>query len=76
MKPVSVFEHESITGLSDAEKRTLDGLRGPQREWMFEVGWRMTRATSFVGVVQLPTRTLQVLPKMYREEATAEREAT
>ncbi len=43
---------------------------------MFQVGWRETRATSFVGIVQLPTATLQVLPKTYREEATAEREAT
>jgi len=77
MKSVSVFEHEAIRDLlSDSERDALNKLRGPRNERMFEVGWRETRATSFVGVVQLPRTTLQVLPKMYRHEDAKEREAT
>jgi 5-methylcytosine-specific restriction endonuclease McrBC regulatory subunit McrC len=52
--------------LTGAEKNLLDQLPGPRNERMFEFGLRETRATSFVGVVQLPQTTLQVLPKMYR----------
>jgi hypothetical protein len=80
MKPISVFEHEPIREpLSDGEKSALDNLRGPRREKMFEVGWREARATSFVGVVQLGARVVQVLPKMHRFDLPAtecEREAT
>jgi 5-methylcytosine-specific restriction enzyme subunit McrC len=67
MKSVSVFEHEVISEpLSDGEKNTLERLRDSSGKKLFDVGWRETRATSFVGVVQLPQTTLQVLPKMYR----------
>jgi hypothetical protein len=66
MKPVSVFEYGRIGSLTSAEKNLLDQLRGPRNEHLFQVGWRETRATSFVGVVQLPQTSLQVLPKMYR----------
>jgi len=46
---------------------------------LFEIGWDETRATSFVGVVQLGTCVVQVLPKMHRwsrPAAECEREAT
>jgi 5-methylcytosine-specific restriction enzyme subunit McrC len=76
MNTSSVFEHSPIATLSNAEKNLLDQLRGPHNERVFEVGWRQTRATSFVGVVQLPHTALQVLPKMYRHENDKEREAT
>src|SRR5664280_2857186 len=80
MRATSVFEHEAIREpLSDGEKTTLDTLRGPRGEKMFEVGWREARATSFVGVVQLGARVVQVLPKMHRSDLQAterEREAT
>jgi len=76
MKLFSVFEYGRIEGLTGAEKDLLDQLRGPHHERLFEIGWRETRATSFVGVVQLPQTTLQVLPKMYRHEDAKEREAT
>jgi hypothetical protein len=56
----------SSPALTGAEKNLLDQLPGPRNERMFEFGLRETRATSFVGVVQLPQTTLQVLPKMYR----------
>jgi len=76
MKPISIFEHQPIASLTSAKKNLLDQLRGPHNEQVFDVGWRETRATSFVGVVQLPQTTLQVLPKMYRHEDVKEREAT
>jgi len=76
MRTLSVFEYGQIEGLTPAEKNLLDQLRGPRNESLFEVGWRETRATSFVGVVQLPQTTLQVLPKMYRHEDAKECEAT
>lgn len=66
MRTLSVFEYGQIEPLTSAKKNLLDQLRGPRNERLFEVGWRATRATSFVGVVQLPQTTLQVLPKMYR----------
>jgi hypothetical protein len=68
MRTLSVFEHQPIAPLSGAEKNLLDQLRGPHSERVFEVGWRETRASSFVGVVQLPQTALQVLPKMYRHD--------
>jgi 5-methylcytosine-specific restriction enzyme subunit McrC len=80
MRAISVFEHETIREpLSDDEKIALDNLRGPRGEKMFEVGWREAWATSFVGVVQLGARVVQVLPKMHRSDLSAtecEREAT
>ncbi len=79
MNPITVFEHGRIELLTGAEKTLLDQLRGPRNERMFEVGWRETWATSHVGLVQLDTRAIQVLPKMYRDEADNEqrqREAT
>jgi 5-methylcytosine-specific restriction enzyme subunit McrC len=80
MKPISVFEHKSIgKPPSDAEKTTLEKLRGPRGERMFEVGWREVTATSFVGVVQLGPWTVQVLPKMHRSDlppCECERQAT
>src|SRR5437867_13031728 len=79
MKPISVFEHERIESLSEVEKFALDNLRGPRSERMFDLGWRESRATSFVGVVQLGPRAVQVLPKMHRTGLPAsdcERQAT
>jgi 5-methylcytosine-specific restriction enzyme subunit McrC len=80
MRAISVFEHEPIReSLSDGEKSALDNLRGPRGEKMFEVGWREAWATSFIGVVQLGARVVQVLPKMHRSDLSAtecEREAT
>ncbi|MCX7886267.1 MAG: McrC family protein [Verrucomicrobiae bacterium] len=77
MKMVTVFEHDRFAEeLTDTEKSLLDKLRAPAGKRVFEVGWRETRATSFVGVVQLPNRALQVLPKIYRHAETKEREAT
>ena len=79
MKPISVFEHERIESLSEVEKFALDKLLGPRSERMFDLGWREARATSFVGVVQLGSRSMQVLPKMHRSGLSAsecERRAT
>jgi len=76
MRTLRAFEYGRIESLTGAESSELDQLRGPHRERIFDVGWRETRATSFVGVVQLPQTTLQVLPKMYRHEDAKEREAT
>ena len=76
MRTLSVFEYGQVQPLTGTEKNLLDQLRGPRNERLFEVGWRETRATSFVGVVQLPQTTFQVLPKMYRHEDAKEREAT
>jgi hypothetical protein len=76
MRTLSVFEYGQVEPLTSAEKNLLDQLRGPCNERLFEVGWRETRATSFVGVVQLPQTTLQVLPKMYRHDDAKECEAT
>jgi 5-methylcytosine-specific restriction enzyme subunit McrC len=70
MKPISVFEHKPIEQigklLSDAEKNALNKLRGPRDDKLFDVGWRVVTATSFVGVVQLGSLAVQVLPKMHR----------
>lgn len=76
MRTLSVFEYGRIEPLTGTEKNLLDQLHGPRNERLFEVGWQETRAASFVGVVQLPQTTLQVLPKMYRHEDAKEREAT
>src|SRR5437867_1690667 len=79
MKPISVFEDERIESLSAVEKFALDNLRGPHSERMFDLGWREARATSFVGVVQLGPRAVQVLPKMHRTgqpDSECERQAT
>lgn len=79
MKAISVFEYDVIDALSDGEKEALDRLRGPRGEKIFNVGWSEARATSFVGVVQLGSRIVQVLPKMHRTDlpaAECEREAT
>ena len=86
MNLVSLFEHEALANqlsdaekLSDAEMSTLDRLRGPSGEKVFDVGWREVKATSFVGVVQLGRRVVQVLPKMHEtglRPAECEREAT
>ncbi len=79
MKPISVFEHERIESLSEVEKFALNKLVGPRGERMFDLGWREARATSFVGVVQLGSRSMQVLPKMHRAGLSAsdcERHAT
>jgi hypothetical protein len=76
MRTLSVFEYRRIEPLTGTEKSPLDQLRGPRNERLFEIVWRVTRATSFVGVVQLPQPALQVLPKMYRHEDAKEREAT
>ena len=53
MKPITVFEYDRVQPLTGTEKNLLDQLRGPRNERLFEVGWRETRASSFVGVVQL-----------------------
>ena len=76
MRTLSVFEYGQVQPLTGPEKNLLDQLRGPRNARLFEVGWRETRATSFVGIVQLPQTTLQVLPKMYRHEDAKDREAT
>jgi 5-methylcytosine-specific restriction endonuclease McrBC regulatory subunit McrC len=76
MRTLNVFEYGRVEPLTSAEKNLLDELRGSRNERLFDVGHRETRATSFVGVVQLPRTTLQVLPKMYRHEDAKEREAT
>jgi 5-methylcytosine-specific restriction enzyme subunit McrC len=72
MKPISVFEHEQIESLTESEMNALEKLRGPRGERMFDVGWREVKATSFVGVVQLGPRAIQVLPKMHRDGVGAE----
>jgi 5-methylcytosine-specific restriction enzyme subunit McrC len=75
MKPISVFEHEPIREpLSEADKAALERLRGPSGENMFEVRWREIKATSFVGVVQLGQRVVQVLPKMHRSQLDQQRD--
>lgn len=80
MTPIRVFEHEAIhEPLSAGEKTALDRLRGARGEKMFEVGWREVKAASFVGVVRLGARTVQVLPKMHKTDLAAvdcERQAT
>lgn len=73
MRVISVFEHETIRErLSDAEKNALDKLRGSSGKKMFNVGFHDVAATSFVGVVQVGSHTVQVLPKMHRSPAPAE----
>jgi 5-methylcytosine-specific restriction enzyme subunit McrC len=73
MKPIRVFEHETIREpLSEKDINVLDQLRGPRGARMFEVGWGEVKATAFVGVVQLGRRFVQVLPKMYRPELDAQ----
>jgi 5-methylcytosine-specific restriction enzyme subunit McrC len=76
MKLISIFEHECFPEQeqpSESEKIALDGLRGPCNEKMFAVGWKKVKATSFVGVVQLGKRVIQVLPKMYSRQLDVER---
>jgi predicted RNA-binding protein with PUA-like domain len=70
MNPISVFEHEAIRELSEGEKSSLDRLRGPrgENERLFQFGFREVKATSFVGVVQIGHRVVQVLPKMHRPQ--------
>jgi 5-methylcytosine-specific restriction enzyme subunit McrC len=67
MKTISVFEYQAIgTSLSNVEKTALENRRGPRGEKMFDVARRgEVKATSFVGIVQLGARTLQVLPKIH-----------
>ncbi|HOB99445.1 MAG TPA: hypothetical protein PKM43_11945 [Verrucomicrobiota bacterium] len=69
----------------EGEKAALDRLCGPggEHERLFHVGFRDIKATSFVGVVQLGQRVVQVLPKMHRpqlderrDRAECERQAT
>ncbi len=77
MRPISVFEHTTISAPpTDAERRILESLCRRERKQMFEFGLHQVKTTSYVGVVQLPDRTLQILPKMYREDETKEVEAT
>jgi 5-methylcytosine-specific restriction enzyme subunit McrC len=79
MNPVSVFEHEALPAaarLTDAEKCALERLNGSLGFDVCRMGWSEVRATSFVGVVQLPTRAIQILPKIYRDEGKREEEAT
>ncbi|HUA37927.1 MAG TPA: hypothetical protein VMA35_05950 [Candidatus Sulfopaludibacter sp.] len=73
MNFISIFEHECFPeSLTEVEKAALARLRGPRNEKMFDVGWRDVWATSFVGVVQLGTRVIQVLPKMYSRQLDME----
>ncbi|MGD1085666.1 MAG: hypothetical protein ABSA47_13095 [Verrucomicrobiota bacterium] len=80
MNQISVFEHQPIgEPLSDSEMAALAKLCGPGGEKMFAFGWHEVKATSFVGVVQLGTKTVQVLPKMHLSDLPAgecERQAT
>jgi 5-methylcytosine-specific restriction enzyme subunit McrC len=76
MKLITVFEYERIAGLSEAQQNALEKLNQSSGETLFRFDRRDAYATSFVGVVQLGAHALQVLPKMYREETAAEREAT
>lgn len=74
MRPLCVFEHEAIgQPLSDAEKAALDRLRGPYKGKIFDVGWREVRASSFVGVVHVGQRVVQVLPKIFRPHLDEQR---
>lgn len=76
MNLVSVFEHEVLpVALSDAEKAALTRLQSSLGCELFKIGWSEVRATSFVGVVQLPKRTIQILPKMYRDTEAKEDQA-
>ena len=79
MTPITVFEHERIESLSATEQNSLERLnRGAQRK-LFDFDRHCAWATSHVGVVQLGSRPIQVLPKMHRDQAApaeCEREAT
>jgi 5-methylcytosine-specific restriction enzyme subunit McrC len=77
--PITVFEHDVLPGATQliaAEKNALAKLNDSLGFEVCRVGWREVRATSFVGVVQLPTRTIQILPKVYRDVEKREEEAT
>ena len=77
MKSICVFEHEAIREtLLEGEKALLDRLRGPggEHERLFRVGFREVKASSFVGVVQLGQRVVQVLPKIHRPQLDEERD--
>jgi 5-methylcytosine-specific restriction enzyme subunit McrC len=79
MSPVTVFEHEVLpvgAGVTSAEKNALERLNGSLGIEVCKVGWREVRATSYVGVVQLPNRVIQILPKVYRDVEKREEEAT
>lgn len=79
MKPINAFEHEEIAPLSEGQKTLLYRLHVSFGRKLFNFDWRTVRATSNVGVVQLGTRAIQVLPKMFRDGPDAEecqREAT
>ena len=79
MKPITVFEYECIAGLSEAQQTALEKLNKASSETLFRFDRHNAYATSFVGVVQLGSRVIQILPKMYRTGLPAdecEREAT
>jgi 5-methylcytosine-specific restriction enzyme subunit McrC len=76
---ISVFEHEPVRAdapLTPVEKNALERLNNTLGEEVFQIGWREVRATSFVGVVQLASRVIQILPKIYRDDEHREEEAT
>jgi 5-methylcytosine-specific restriction enzyme subunit McrC len=77
MELVTVFEHEALpVALSDSEKGALSRMHSATGCEVFRLGWPDVRSTSYVGVVQTSKRLIQILPKIYRNEAEREVEAT
>src|SRR5205085_2240053 len=72
----TIFEHEYTDGFgwSDEECATLERLRRATGAEVLRAtvraGRRELQAAQYVGVVRLRRRTVQVLPKIYRADAT------
>jgi 5-methylcytosine-specific restriction enzyme subunit McrC len=77
MDLITVFEHEALpVAFSDSEKSALNRMQASIGCEVFKLGWTDVRSTSFVGVVQSSKRLIQILPKIYRNAADREPEAT
>lgn len=69
MKKLTLFEYEAITAqLTNKQLKSLANLQHGGKT-ILEVHGNYLRATSFVGIVQLPGLTLEILPKLYRDSA-------
>ncbi len=70
MTTISVFEHKSIplggedSPLRDVHLRQLERLNRQVGVDLVRLGYKQIRATSYVGVIQLGSVTLQILPKV------------
>ncbi len=67
---ITLYEHERVPySWTPAEERFLDRLNAtgnPPLRAVYQAGSRSLQAAQHVGVVRMGTRTIQILPKMYR----------